>query len=544
MAEMKSQDDLSNITLEVKQELTEILYKNLFIGLLGLVVMSTILFWQLYDVINVYHLLIWYMLLNLNLICGFFIIWWYQHTKNQARLQAAHYYWYLAGSSLTALLLGVIGSVLMPADIQHQAIVMIIVLGVVGAAVQSLHASYLASANYLVLSLLPLLMWQTTQIVQGRMIYVGIFIATLTYFLYLAVDVRSGYVTLVKNIQLKIENINYANKLNLQNFMMETVSTVAYYLQRCVSEKEIYLVFSRYIHNIFPEYAGALSVYVESRMKLKNVVTWGELKSKQDTLFSSRECWALRTKQSTFFSLQNQDFGCSHCQLDQKQYGSLCIPMMAGEEMLGVLSFIFSEQPPTPEQKETMNRLAGDVALSLANVRMNKYLQELSTHDPLTGLFNRRYLEETINNLTEKAKHENFSFSIIMYDIDRFKQLNDTFGHDAGDVVLKQLGQYMRAFFKETQLCFRYGGEELIVILISTQTALAKQKADEFRLAVKNLHFDEYPALRITISGGVLTYPTQAKTVEDCFTGVDKALYKAKNEGRDRICVAEYETSK
>ncbi len=524
-----------NLDREIQQELTEILYRNLVIGLLSLMLMSGVIVWQLFGNVNDHYLMIWYAVLNLNLLLGLVLTAWYKHTKNNIHLHYLHYYLYIFGSSLTALFWGIIASVLMPTDIQHQTIVMIIVLCVVGAAIQSLHASYLASINYLILSLMPLLTWQVMQILDGKEIYIGMFIATLTYSFYLAIDVYSGNATLIKNIKLKIENIDYATKLRQHNMMMETLSIIVYYLQRATSEKEILNIFSQYIKVLFPQFSGSLSIMQKSRKFLKNVIVWGKPQMEINQRFLATDCLAVCSRQPSISQFSYEHIGCQH--LKDTWYGCWCIPLMTGNRLLGVISIFFDNVEPNVEEREIMNRLAGDMALSLANVRMHKNLKDLSIQDSLTRLYNRRHLENIMNELSVKAESDNSRFAIIMFDIDLFKQINDTYGHDAGDIILRDLAKLMKLFFRETNYCFRYGGDEFIVI-VSGEQDNARQRAEKFREAVKNIHFKEYPMIKISISGGIIIFPSQARTVEECFIGVDKALYKAKKEGRDNICTA------
>ncbi|MDP3269602.1 MAG: GGDEF domain-containing protein [Legionella sp.] len=361
--------DKNDVEESIFKELTEILYNNLKLGLIAIFLHATILLIFLLGVVDTRYLVWWYLIISLNLIGGIFATSWYQSTKNDLSMIKYHYYFYIAGSSITALMLGIISSFLMPHDMAHQALVMMGLIGITGASVQNLHASYLAAGCFLLFSLAPFLIWQSIQISQNNTIFIGIFILTMVYCIYLAVDIRTGYKTLANNIKLKHENLR------------------------------------------------------------------------------------------------------------------------------------------------------------------------LSVIDALTGLYNRHSLHDTLHRLIEQSKRNNKQFSIILFDIDHFKLINDQFGHNAGDIVLEKIGELLKLFFRETDFSFRYGGEEFLIILEESNLENAVKRIDEFRKLIKNYQFQftvhEYR--KISISSGVATFPEHGDTPELLIQSADEALYRAKKNGRDIV---------
>jgi len=165
---------------------------------------------------------------------------------------------------------------------------------------------------------------------------------------------------------------------------------------------------------------------------------------------------------------------------------------------------------------------------------------QLSMRDPLTGLFNRRYLEETIARELPRAKRAGESVGVIVIDIDHFKVLNDTYGHDAGDYVLERTGEVLRAATRNSDIACRFGGEEFAVILPGATLLVARNRAESIRAALESLkiEFDGQPLSRLTVSCGVAAMPPQVQDWAFTMQQADKALYTAKQAGRNKVVAA------
>jgi len=156
-------------------------------------------------------------------------------------------------------------------------------------------------------------------------------------------------------------------------------------------------------------------------------------------------------------------------------------------------------------------------------------------------LYNRRYMEETLERELSRAKRENVPVGIMMFDIDHFKRFNDLEGHDAGDALLRELGTLLNRSIRGSDIVCRYGGEEFLVVLPGASKEQARQRAEEIRNSVKELlvyHLGK-PLAKCTISIGVAEYPTDDSSIEHLLKAADNALYRAKHEGRDRVVLAE-----
>lgn len=172
--------------------------------------------------------------------------------------------------------------------------------------------------------------------------------------------------------------------------------------------------------------------------------------------------------------------------------------------------------------------------------RLTLALEQLSVTDPLTGLFNRRYMEEQASKIIQRADRDGSSVGIIVLDIDHFKKYNDDFGHDAGDAVLKGLSELLMKYIRPGDIACRYGGEEFLLILPGASKEITRQRAEDILEAVRSLDLNHRGngLGQITISAGVAVFPKHGGIAGDLIRAADIALYHAKEAGRDRVVVA------
>jgi diguanylate cyclase (GGDEF)-like protein len=186
-------------------------------------------------------------------------------------------------------------------------------------------------------------------------------------------------------------------------------------------------------------------------------------------------------------------------------------------------------------------RGAGEqISLALANLRLQETLRSLSIRDPLTGVFNRRFMEASLERELARARRAGHSLGVLMIDIDHFKLFNDTHGHEAGDVLLAGFAELLRRSFREEDIVCRYGGEEFLVLLPGSSSDQTVARALSVCEAVRS--FEPYhqrrPLGRISVSVGVASFPEDGSSDEALVRAADAALYRAKHEGRDRVVVA------
>jgi diguanylate cyclase (GGDEF)-like protein len=174
-------------------------------------------------------------------------------------------------------------------------------------------------------------------------------------------------------------------------------------------------------------------------------------------------------------------------------------------------------------------------------VQSEARLRELSIRDPLTGLFNRRYLEEALAIELIRAERKRSPIGIIIADIDHFKRFNDTHGHAAGDAVLAQVGNFLRTHVRASDITCRYGGEEFLLILPEAPREITQRRAEQMQEDTRHLHvqYEGQTLEAITLSLGVAVYPEHGSTSDTIIRAADDALYRAKHDGRDRVVVAE-----
>jgi diguanylate cyclase (GGDEF)-like protein len=253
-------------------------------------------------------------------------------------------------------------------------------------------------------------------------------------------------------------------------------------------------------------------------------------------------CWALRRGQVHHVTHRSR-LRCSH--IDHAAAGSICVPIVGQGQTRGLLQIAaYHEEWDNPKQGEiTLRRLrtmAVRVGPELANLKLREMLRTLSIRDPLTGLFNRRYLEESLARELHRAARSNRPLAAIMIDIDHFKRFNDEFGHDVGDLVLRAFAELVLEHIRKSDMACRLGGKELVVVLPDAGLEVAVARAEALRAAIHglSLRYQDKPLGTVTASFGVAVYPEHGVDAEALLHAGDCALYRAKREGRNRVCVA------
>lgn len=222
----------------------------------------------------------------------------------------------------------------------------------------------------------------------------------------------------------------------------------------------------------------------------------------------------------------------------------LAVPILAGRKLLGVLN-VESEKPDAFDEIDviTLEAVAGHAAVALENSRAHALLAQQASTDMLTELYNHRALIEHLDAEMERAQRFFHNLSVLFVDIDHFKQVNDTYGHQAGDIVLHKLAQLMRDSLRSVDTLGRYGGEEFVAVLPETGLDEAVRAAERLRLITAEHTFLSQggESRQVTISVGVATFPQDGETRHDLLRSADRALYCAKRRGRNRVAMVEAE---
>lgn len=309
-------------------------------------------------------------------------------------------------------------------------------------------------------------------------------------------------------------------------------------LHACHAEPDTYQVVGQICQKLFPRDSGCLCIMDATEPHLKVVEFWGT--PPDHTTVPQQDDDGSDNHSNTLCPYQRV---CS-------EQDCLCVPISVSGEILGLLSLCFRDDHELdladlyqhyPKAKQaTLSRVAEQYALSLINLRLRETLRMESIRDPLTGLFNRRYMEESLEREARRAKRHDTSIGIIMLDIDHFKLLNDMHGHDAGDLVLQELGCFLQRHTRGEDIACRYGGEEFLLILPEAPAEVVIQRAHELHSGIRNLKIVYHgQPLHITVSVGVAVLPDQSANVRDVVKAADLALYQAKRSGRDHVMMAQ-----
>ena len=310
-------------------------------------------------------------------------------------------------------------------------------------------------------------------------------------------------------------------------------------LQACQSLEEAYAMIGRAAGAIFSDERGSVYLASASRNLVERVARWGPDEAGPPA-FAPEECWALRRGQAHFIERAEDPALCRHL-TSPVRVPSLCRPLAAHGETLGILHLAGGADRLPEEKRRLASTVAESVALALANLRLRDSLRRQSVRDPLTDLFNRRHLEETLEREVRRAARNKAPLGVLMMDVDHFKRFNDTFGHAAGDLVLRQMGNLLRGRSRGGDLPCRYGGEELALVLPDTDLEGALAKAEQVRKDTADLALEAQgrPLGQVTVSIGVAVFPRHGASGEDLLAAADAALYKAKKAGRNRVLAAE-----
>ena len=342
------------------------------------------------------------------------------------------------------------------------------------------------------------------------------------------------------------------NELGLRTMQMTLINEMGAMLQCCLTIQEAYGVIAESAKKLFPHAsAGALYIFKASRSVLDLSASWGH-PCASEAIFSPESCWALRRGQANWSEYPITSVACAHLK-EGVDASYLCVPMVAQGDTLGILHLQFDQAEnarsgaPVESLRESQQSLAttvaGQVALSLASLRLAEKLRDQSIRDPLTGLFNRRFMQESLDRELHRAKRKKHAVAVVFLDLDHFKKFNDTFGHEAGDAVLREMADAFRKHFRGDDIICRYGGEEFAVILPESSAQDAMKRTAALREGLKKISIRNRGQLldRVTISVGIAAFPEHGQTVEELLHIADQCLYRSKAEGRDRVTVAEHQ---
>ncbi|MGB6975839.1 MAG: diguanylate cyclase [Gammaproteobacteria bacterium] len=340
---------------------------------------------------------------------------------------------------------------------------------------------------------------------------------------------------------LNKELIDEMNKLDNHNKKMTLLVEMSDALQACATVEEVAKVIANFAEKILNFASGVLYIMPVSSKQLEAMAMWGN-PTQQQPIIPTDRCWALRRGHLYQVNDVQKDLPCEHILIsEQKTNPYICMPLIAQNNIYGLLylELLVNGASFFEHRRILITAIAEAAALALANVRLRDLLRTQSIHDSLTGLYNRRFLEEFLEKEFNQVKRKPTSIAMIMLDIDYFKKFNDTYGHELGDKVLHELGKLLQNVGRSGDIICRYGGEEFIWVLHDCTLEFAIQRAAILQKKIAKiaiLHKGE-PVEPVTVSLGIAIFPENGRNSTELMNAADKALYQAKQTGRNKIVV-------
>jgi diguanylate cyclase (GGDEF)-like protein/PAS domain S-box-containing protein len=307
-------------------------------------------------------------------------------------------------------------------------------------------------------------------------------------------------------------------------------------LQVCTTQVEAYQVINMIAGELFIGQTGCLAIFHPQDQHFEVVVHWGR-EGQVETIFSRDDCWAMRRGQLHEVMDPQTGLLCHHF-IHPPESGYLCVPLLVQGEILGILCFLGGDRKDGHfADQQLAVAFSEGIKLALFNIELREELREQAVRDPLTGLYNRRFMEENLERELSRAQRQNTSLCVAMLDIKHFKCINDTFGHAAGDELLAELGRILIENMRKSDIACRYGGDEFVLILPDSTLDNANHRVQQILELVKELRFwhDDQQIESPIMSAGVAEAHKHNFNVREILKAADEALYAAKNADRDLV---------
>ncbi|QIR15823.1 sensor domain-containing diguanylate cyclase [Shewanella aestuarii] len=381
-----------------------------------------------------------------------------------------------------------------------------------------------------------------TEVYQNLSIYRTLFYISGTIALLI---VTGTGLLIAKYINRRIEEEHQVLERKVQERTQEisALNDISALFSACTDYEELYLILTSSCQQLFPKASGALAIYHSSKALFTNVTSWNLNNSTTHHTFSHDSCWALKVGRPYYKKINA--IGCAHNTDHQLAANQLCIPLTARGETLGLLQLYSDEHNYLELNRTTLSTLGENLSLALAGLILLDELRTQALHDPLTGLFNRRHLDEALKSEVSPAKRNNTQLATMMIDADHFKRYNDIHGHDAGDYVLQALSKSILEILRSEDIACRYGGEEFVILLPQTSQQDSIEIAKRLRRVTRNtsLQFKGKTLPNLSLSIGITIFPTDSATENNILKQADAAMYHAKQHGRDQIvCYGDIQT--
>lgn len=314
------------------------------------------------------------------------------------------------------------------------------------------------------------------------------------------------------------------------------------WLQSCKSLDELFMIVTNFMDKLLPGSSGELYIYSNSRDVLDGVCSWSSDNLHKHIVADT--CWALRRGRAYQFEKDGMCFVCEHVseqthENDVEEY--ICVPIVAHGDTVGLLHICFDHKNQSAAHVRNAGEFAircGEhISMAIANVKLRDELHDQSIRDSLTGLFNRRYFIDALMREISLSSRKGGAFGLISFDADKFKSFNDNHGHDAGDMVLRAIGERLQEVMVRGEIACRVGGEEFAVLVPDADLEKTRELAEMLRTEIENhqVRYVDGVLPRVTISAGIASYPVTGTTAKVLIKRADEALYRAKEAGRNCV---------
>lgn len=339
-------------------------------------------------------------------------------------------------------------------------------------------------------------------------------------------------------VKVRTKELERANiLLERNNELVSLKNELLALMQTCFSVKDVLMLSGEFFKKMFPDRSGRIYFYNHNTLLLDLVSCWGEEGRRAPDTIKMSDCFALHYFHSYRVKGIKSEMICEHMLQEKNKSPYFCLPIVDSENIFGLITF---NMPYEGQDRfnESVENIEKSISLTCVNLDLRRRLEYDAIHDPLTGLYNRRYFEENLLRVILKSQRVPTIFNILMIDVDNFKQINDKYGHQMGDEVLKSIADMLRHDVRASDVACRFGGEEFI-IMMETSMEYGYKRAEQLRKNVLSLKISvgDQTLSNVSISIGLAAYPEHGNSMEKLIKNSDEALYKAKSLGKNRVVI-------
>lgn len=324
---------------------------------------------------------------------------------------------------------------------------------------------------------------------------------------------------------------------NIKNNLLEQLSDS---LQACFSTEDAHKMIAPLMQELFPNETGAIYLTSFSKTKLKAIATWGPTPLTSDPIFNPHECIALQRAKIHLIEDTHHSLRCQHIRSNSLPVETCCVPMTVHGDTLGVLYVSSLQRGRISAAEQLAVKIAKHIGLALANLRLRDSLNNPSFRDPLTNLYNRRYLEECLERELRRSESNPQPLGIILFSIDHFQAFLETHGQIAGDSLLRELGMFLLNYIRASDLACRYRGDQFLIMLPETDLLATQKQAQLLQEKIKQLGviYKDYTLDSMAISCGVASYPEHGAIGKSLIEAAMMSLECANQHHNEAPCAA------